>query len=79
MGPKQKFQLQHRFLNCHPLSPEHGNEQIRTIYNFATKHAREVKKMQRAFGFHSGCFQKTTTNGRCFLTPFSHWKTDLEK
>jgi hypothetical protein len=26
--------------------------------------------MQRAFGFHSGCFQKTTTNGWCFLTPF---------
>jgi hypothetical protein len=58
MGPKKKFQLQHRFLNCHPLSPEHGNEQIKTIYNFATKHAREVKKCKKPLAFTVGVFRK---------------------
>jgi hypothetical protein len=58
MGPKQKFQLQHRFLNCHPLSPEHGNEQTRTIYNFATKNAREVKKCKEPLAFTVGVFRK---------------------
>ncbi len=31
---------------------------------------KRSEEMQKAFGFHSGCFQKTTTNGPCFLTPF---------
>jgi hypothetical protein len=58
MGPKQKFQRQHRFLNCHPLSPKHGNEQIQNYQQLCNKHAREVKKCKEPLAFTVGVFRK---------------------
>jgi hypothetical protein len=52
---------------------------FRTIYNFATKHARE-RRNAKSLWLSQWEFSENNSKWPMFSdTYFSHWKTDLEK